>query len=203
MIKIPTLEELQKLYCPIIDGKEYIQGSTIPEKEAINFLLHLKATFLCKKCGKCCEECKNIILSKEDFERISNHFNLSHSEFKRRFKLKFKKEHWHFSECPFFNKEKRLCKIYDIRPLVCKQFPYNASQVYDMKNGFWCYKPPKFCYATMLYYHYSHKENMPMELNNFFDKIPEEIKEKIRKEFIELGIKKIFEEEIGNNGTRN
>ena len=46
---------------------------------------------------------------------------------------KKEKKVYHY-RCRFFNKKKRICDIYEIRPMVCRTYPDNPN-----KNGF------KFC----------------------------------------------------------
>jgi len=64
----------------------------------------------CSRCGKCC---KKPLLLPEDKERISRYLGISKESLEKYF-LK--------DTCPFFSNNE--CKIYDIRPIICRIYPF-------------------------------------------------------------------------------
>jgi len=65
---------------------------------------------VCSRCGKCC---KKPFLLPEDKERISSQLCMSIEALEKYF-LK--------NTCPFFSNNE--CKIYDIRPTICRIYPF-------------------------------------------------------------------------------
>ncbi len=88
----------------------------------------------CASCGgRCCiGESGYIWVNYPEIEAISKYLNLSVENFakeyliraKNRYSLKeFKVKELGYS-CIFFDTDKRLCKIYDVRPKQCRTFPF-------------------------------------------------------------------------------
>lgn len=92
-----------------------------------------KKTFRCKRCGECCKKCI-IVLNKSDIKRIK--------------KVGYREEEFleidaggkpilrHINgKCVFLEKEnnKYSCKIYAIRPTVCKKYPFFGKKVNSCK----------------------------------------------------------------------
>ena len=77
-----------------------------------------KNSFVCAQCGNCCR-LRFIELNKEDIERIKS---AGHKDFydkiKNEFMLKRNK-----GRCVFLNNNDS-CSIYEIRPQVCRDFPF-------------------------------------------------------------------------------
>ena len=69
----------------------------------------------CAKCGKCCE---SPIFLPEDRERICKHLNISKTYFEKHLAGR--------KPCPFL--ENNICKIYSLRPIVCRIYPF---QLFD------------------------------------------------------------------------
>lgn len=72
------------------------------------------------KCSCCGECCSNLLpLSEHEIKRIHKYIEKRH--------IKAHKRNLPLAEaidmtCPFRNEEKRICEIYEIRPLICKLF---------------------------------------------------------------------------------
>lgn len=79
--------------------------------------------FRCQRCGRCCfTPGAGLCLEKEDFERIADRVGL------RRLKA-FCRQDKSLSilvleqPCPFYDKGRGECEIYDVRPLTCAKYP--------------------------------------------------------------------------------
>ena len=82
----------------------------------------------CLKCGRCCKETQMLLL-KEDLERLTS--------------LGFRVEDFAVKEgklyrlrnvdgfCYFYDKKRRICRVYDYRPLGCSLYPI----VIDVDSG--------------------------------------------------------------------
>ncbi len=79
--------------------------------------------FRCQQCGLCCDTPgAGLMLEKEDFERIAGRVG------KKKLKTLCRYDKtlgaWILRQpCPFYDRIKRGCKIYDIRPLTCTKYP--------------------------------------------------------------------------------
>jgi len=79
--------------------------------------------FRCQQCGLCCyTPGAGLLLEEEDFERIAAQVG------KKKLKAlcSYDKTHdvWVLKQpCPFYDRRKRGCKIYEIRPLTCTKYP--------------------------------------------------------------------------------
>lgn len=81
----------------------------------------------CSNCGWCCVSC-NVLLSENDIIRLCKHIRCDFGQFYEKYMDKETIANYLSFPCPFLdmNKEKK-CAIYDVRPEVCKHFPFNAS----------------------------------------------------------------------------
>lgn len=104
---------------------------SIVTKEGFDFGFNPKG---CDSCaGNCCiGESGNIWISKQEIQNLCNHLNLDIVEVfdkyleKRGYKYSIKevqlaKDNY---ACIFFNLEKKMCTIYDVRPVQCRTFPF-------------------------------------------------------------------------------
>lgn len=79
--------------------------------------------FSCQHCGRCCfNPGAGLCLEKEDFERIAKRIG------RRRLRALCKYDRcqsiWILRQpCPFYDKSRKKCEIYDIRPLTCAKYP--------------------------------------------------------------------------------
>jgi len=98
----------------------------------------------CASCGgRCCiGESGYIWVNYKEIEAISNFLNLSIEDFaqnyllraKNRYSLKeFKVKELGYA-CIFFDTDKRMCKIYDVRPKQCRTFPFWEQFKCDTKE---------------------------------------------------------------------
>ena len=88
----------------------------------------------CKKCSKCCQNFPCIELSKEDIKRLEECVGLSFEEFTNPkdkvftedYFLQFQKN----GDCIFLEAKDggHSCKVYSVRPKVCKSYPSNPKQ---------------------------------------------------------------------------
>ncbi|MEJ2281485.1 MAG: YkgJ family cysteine cluster protein [Candidatus Bathyarchaeota archaeon] len=98
--------------------------------------------FECSHCGKCCgdteEKIRHILLLKSDIDRISKETLLNYTEFAEKstgtepyiYELKKTKS----GSC-FFLKN-NLCIIYEIRPLICRFYPFPLENLGNNKHAF-------------------------------------------------------------------
>ncbi|MBD3340675.1 MAG: hypothetical protein GF353_16325 [Candidatus Lokiarchaeota archaeon] len=103
-----------------------------PSTEVSNKIMIIMIPYgFCRQCGKCCKE-TNMILSKFDIQTILRY----NSEFKKNedFSTLDKNNNRILKNvngyCIFYNRNTRLCKIYEYRPQGCKFYPL----VYDVKK---------------------------------------------------------------------
>lgn len=99
-------------------------------KENFPYIFHKH--FHQKHKGKCCiGESGNIFASKEELKALREYFGLNEKEFtlkylkKVDFRMSFKEVKFEDGfACIFFDKVKRNCSIYPLRPTQCKSFPF-------------------------------------------------------------------------------
>lgn len=82
-------------------------------------------------CGQCANCCKTMTptYTKRDVTRISAHVGMSEKEYWKKYLKKDKEGDIINREtpCHFLDKDNR-CKIYDIRPVDCRQFPHTQKK---------------------------------------------------------------------------
>lgn len=83
-----------------------------------------KSNFKCERCGDCCRYL-TVKISKEDILAIRNKGFKGFFVFDAFIKSDVLKRD--DAGCVFFDKEKCSCKIYDVRPSVCKGYPFVES----------------------------------------------------------------------------
>jgi len=193
--KIPTHEELKKIF-KIKDGKGICHE--IPKEKYMEIIGLMKSLFKCKGCGNCCKICKNISWTKMDFDKISKYLQISHSELKRRYKFKFGKKEGRevrlMGDCPFLNNENK-CDIYEVRPHVCKQFPFTTKQIRPYGDGF-VIEPVPFCYPHLSLLWSMFIKKRDEELDKFIDD-HKEMFDGLREKLAIAGINKINQEDEG------
>lgn len=91
--------------------------------------------FECQRCARCCGDSshrgRNIFLLEREVKRIAKFVEMKISEFTVGMKWgpythRMKKRN---GKCPFLNG--KACGIYDIRPLVCKFYPFSIEKSGD------------------------------------------------------------------------
>ena len=98
----------------------------------------------CASCGGACciGESGYIWISYPEIEAVAEYLNLSIEEFakgyltraKSRYSLREVKTENLGYACIFFDVEKRLCTIYDVRPKQCRTFPFWEQFKCDTKE---------------------------------------------------------------------
>lgn len=83
----------------------------------------------CKSCGNCCLN-TDMLLSEHDINRILKLTDLKPENFLFQNKSGFSQLKNINSHCFFFDKSKKICIIYDNRPLGCRFYPL----IYDIDN---------------------------------------------------------------------
>lgn len=80
-------------------------------------------TFRCQHCGKCCcTPGAGLYLEKQDFDRIAKKVGKKKLKNLCRYDKAFGA--WVLRQpCPFYDLEKKECRIYTIRPLTCTKYP--------------------------------------------------------------------------------
>ena len=95
-----------------------------------------RMNYSCEKCpGYCCTY-SGIEITQRDIARLAKHFGLDQARAEHRFTkpdakgkarlLRHRQDTIFDSACMFFDQEKRGCKVYDVRPGVCRKFPYST-----------------------------------------------------------------------------
>jgi len=109
----------------------------------------LFSKFKCSHCGICCEGNLNRKFFRQDMDKICKFLNISHKQFKKNNTVMFNKHggKW-LGKCPYHENNK--CSIWDARPLVCRQFPFNHIV---QENNEIKFIPQSFCkpYIILLY----------------------------------------------------
>jgi len=87
--------------------------------------------FICQRCGKCCKEI-GIPWSELDVQLVAAHLNMDLDEFLDKYGFqdnqysgKIEPTDFGVTPCPFltYDREKAICKIYPVRPWVCRGYP--------------------------------------------------------------------------------
>lgn len=90
----------------------------------------------CLNCiGICCSVYDEVPVTRRDILRLARHFLLNEAQATRRFTklkkggriLKRKPDHLLGETCLFLDPQKRICGIYEARPLVCREWPVHGD----------------------------------------------------------------------------
>lgn len=82
----------------------------------------------CTKCANCCKVLRPI-LDKDDIERISKHLDMTTKEFIDAYLVKKQDGDLEFRKMPCVFLAENKCRIYDVRPRTCMEFPYLDKDV--------------------------------------------------------------------------
>lgn len=88
----------------------------------------------CLDCANCCKNHSPIILQ-EDMDRISDYLNISTGEFIQTY-LEMDEEGdfvYQKQPCPFLQSDNK-CKIYEVRPLACAEYPHTNHKGMNKLN---------------------------------------------------------------------
>lgn len=82
----------------------------------------------CGNCGWCCSSC-NVLLAEDDIITLCKHLGCDFNQFYEKCMDKETVMNYLAFPCPFLDmsKEKEKCIVYEVRPKVCRHFPFNAS----------------------------------------------------------------------------
>jgi uncharacterized protein len=132
--------------------------------------------FSCQGCGKCCFGFPGYVwLSSPDIKKISKHLNLTPANFLDKYtrnvygaySLKEMKAPTY--ECIFF--ENKKCKIYSVRPLQCRSYPFWPHHL--TSKEIWEKNVKSFCPGTQAKTSLSHsKKEIDLILEEYKKELP-------------------------------
>ena len=112
-------------------------------KDGFNYSFDPSACNACQ--GQCCTgESGSIFATKQEFEAIALHLDVSMETLKEKYLIKVSKR-YSLSEirynesydCIFYDRKSHGCKIYEVRPTQCRTFPfwdYFQNNPQELKN---------------------------------------------------------------------
>jgi len=106
------------------------------KKEELNRLANTtdRETFEELDCLDCANCCKNLpaAVNNADIQRIAKHLNINQSDFRRKYLVKDEDGDWvtQSKPCPFLNLQDNRCKIYEVRPQSCKDYPITGNDLF-------------------------------------------------------------------------
>ncbi len=142
--------------------------SDLDFKEEVNYIINLPSGFFqaiarqilmkCKRCGCCCS-LDHVAVEAEECKAIASYLEMGKNKFLQKYTSRhsiasesmencreFKKKNGKY--CPFYNTSKKECIIYEVRPQVCRDFPYLAEKyIQQALRGF--FVVPNYCPAAM------------------------------------------------------
>lgn len=96
----------------------------------------LKVFYDCNKCPAYCCSYPRIALSQADIKRLAKNFGLTTKEFKKKYCkkgdtekeiiLRHQQDEYFGTVCVFLDTESRRCKVYSVRPHICRTYPDGA-----------------------------------------------------------------------------
>jgi Fe-S-cluster containining protein len=135
---------------PSFSGAAFINGTfqilrELSEEDLVS--MQEEQDSLCHRCGACCTVSRYVRMTEEEFEAIAAYLGLSSPELSRDTDASREESYYLVSgnPCPFYDAPDRGCRVYEMRPRVCRLFPMGFS-LKQMGEG----KPPFFtgCPAT-------------------------------------------------------
>ena len=132
--------KIKEVYRKFADQNEkfriFLKKNAIDYELDAHFLrLHneIFAVYDCCECGNCCK-LYDILLDKNDIERISAYLGLPENDFIEKY-LAADGENYKIKDkpCCFLDADGK-CRIYEVRPTVCRDFPYTDKpyRLYNM-----------------------------------------------------------------------
>jgi len=107
----------------------------------------------CITCGHCCSE-MTPTWKKSEIKRVAAHVNMTEKEYYDKYLYTEEKTGDvmnNSTPCQHFNATSRMCKIYEIRPLDCAEFPhFHRKDFYDQVNEVFIPNIPR-CPATLVF----------------------------------------------------
>lgn len=88
----------------------------------------------CQQCANCCKTTPPIILP-ADIRRIASFLKISPNQFKMKYTLTDIDGEMSFRKVPcVFLGEKNLCRIYEVRPTSCREYPHTDAPGFRRKK---------------------------------------------------------------------
>lgn len=90
--------------------------------------------FSCTGCGDCCTGAPGYVwVNKAEIEALAKAIGVDVDEFERRYvrKVGIRKSliEWGNGDCIFFDGDRRMCQVYDVRPRQCRTWPFWTSNL--------------------------------------------------------------------------
>ncbi len=96
-------------------------------------------SFTCSQCGDCCTGAPGVVwLADEEIKEIAEHLDKPIGEIRlfhtRLVRGRVSLTEYQNGDCTFFDPEKRHCKVYPVRPIQCRTWPFWKSNVASEKK---------------------------------------------------------------------
>ena len=90
--------------------------------------------FTCSQCGNCCTGAPGVVwVSDDDLEQIADYLDKPLGEIRlfhtRLVRGRVSLTEYQNGDCTFFDPEKRHCKVYPVRPMQCRTWPFWESNL--------------------------------------------------------------------------
>lgn len=90
--------------------------------------------FTCSQCGNCCTGAPGLVWVDEDeIQEIADHLDKPVGEIRlfhtRLIRGRASLVEYQNGDCTFFDSEKRQCKVYPVRPIQCRTWPFWTSNI--------------------------------------------------------------------------
>ncbi len=96
-------------------------------KEITEYQLKINELIVCKRCGWCCKSCYPA-LNEDDIANIIRYLGIDFNMFCNTYMEQNAVDNYLKTPCPFLS-ENNSCKIYSVRPLVCRVFPFEEFKL--------------------------------------------------------------------------
>ncbi|MCP4854674.1 MAG: YkgJ family cysteine cluster protein [Fuerstiella sp.] len=95
--------------------------------------------FTCSQCGDCCTGASGVVwVTDEELKEIADHLDKPIGEIRlfhtRLVRGRVSLTEYQNGDCTFFDPEKRRCKVYHVRPIQCRTWPFWQSNVSSQKK---------------------------------------------------------------------
>lgn len=98
-------------------------GSIDPE---IAFKYRAQKAHRCQGCGRCCKESEEILVTPIDLQRLADHFHISIEKARAKFTKRLGQYRGikRTKPCMFYDETNARCRIYTVRPQICRDYPF-------------------------------------------------------------------------------
>ena len=95
--------------------------------------------FTCSQCGGCCTGAPGVVwVTDEELQQIAQYLDKPIGEIRlfhtRLMRGRVSLTEYQNGDCTFFDPEKRHCKVYSVRPIQCRTWPFWQSNVSSPKK---------------------------------------------------------------------